>query len=339
MDGTVSLDLNDVTIKQALESILRPFDMSFIVESGTDEHKTVSMQLFEVPVREALRALGAAGGVDFRVDEGVVRVSESGRESVAIVPPLFGGVETATAIAEGVGDGLDISVVEGHVVVAGSKSDVKRFKDVAAELRDRPPGQWSVTCWIISMDNNSDFGLGVRGSPGVFASVLWGKDVYQTLYGVFFEVEGTAFGNTTEAQLLTKSSIVLVEGRKSEVGSTIETPIPRRSVSPQGTVQVIGYDYVTSGLLLTLIGTPIDNGLEVTLKPELSAVTGYVGDSPILAKRSTECTCLVRDGAVVVLSGMEELSDSGSWESPIFIGAKERGSRIVVIAHFTHIGY
>ena len=338
--GSVTLDLVNVTLSEALDSVLTPFSISYVIDSSVSDSSDITLSFSEASILQSLKAISNSTGTDLRFEDGILRATKSGIESVALVPPLFGGLDAASNLARSVATSLTVTDIEGTLVVSGDASDVKRFNMVSDQLSQRPPGQWAVEIWIISNDSSSIFAGGLSVSPGFNAILSGGTDLpTATVANFLVSLEAQLNYGSTGAELVSKTSLILLENRPTTVSSTVNTPIPTRTVSPQGTVQTTGYEYIKSGLILNLTGKPVSSGLECSIRPTISNIQGFSEFIPIVAERSTSCSFFVRSGSFVVISGMETLEASSSYDIPTFFSKNSKNSRLTIIAKFDEIGY
>lgn len=135
---------------------------------------------------------------------------------------------------------------------------------------------------------------------------------------------------TDGVRLLTMSRLHVVEGEDAmlQVGQT--TPVPRRTVSDQGTVTTTSYDQVDTGVIVHVgIRTEPDGRLRVRLQPELSDVTGFVDDAPIRARRRMTTSAVVEPGGVVVIGGFtreHERDGNAGLPGLMGLGRREQGT-------------
>ena len=107
-------------------------------------------------------------------------------------------------------------------------------------------------------------------------------------------------------RLVTRGTLVLVEDSVATLASVEQVPVPMRAVSPQGTITTSGYDLIEAGLTVVIEGRSVPGGLRLAVHPEVSQVSGYVEDYPIVASRSMDVSCMVGPGCWVVLAGLDD---------------------------------
>ena len=113
------------------------------------------------------------------------------------------------------------------------------------------------------------------------------------------------------ATLVTTQRVHCIEGQNSDmqVGQTV--PIAKKSVSDNGTVTTTDFEYVDTGMLLSVsVRSESDGNLRVSVKPEQSSITGYVEGAPIRARRRLDTTAVIKAGGIVVVGGFDSTSDS-----------------------------
>ncbi len=114
------------------------------------------------------------------------------------------------------------------------------------------------------------------------------------------------------ARTLEKSAIVaqplfvLGDGQDAKIVRGEKVPVPRRTVSNQGTVTTVGFDFVQTGystaLHLREVG-PESASLKVTT--ELSTITRFVESAPVTSIESLETVAVLESGGVYLLGSLE----------------------------------
>ncbi len=147
------------------------------------------------------------------------------------------------------------------------------------------------------LDLNAVFGGGVESSTAIAGLQL----------SALLDANETQNG----AVLVTTQRVHCIEGKDSDmqVGQTV--PIAKKSVSDNGTVTTTDFEYVDTGMLLSVsVRSESDGNLRVSVKPEQSSIIGYIEGAPIRARRRLDTTAVIKAGGVVVVGGFDSTSDS-----------------------------
>jgi type II secretory pathway component GspD/PulD (secretin) len=287
-------------------------DVTLIVVG--DGEQPVRVRLGGAPASAALRPVAhQVGGADrelavIRRDRNTYIIGEpQGDDLIARV--YYVSAESAEQMASAIG------VLGSAVVESAAVGDVLIVRDV-------PAG-------IAAIDALYESVMGARGQYVVEVRVVEVADSAARVLGLDVDVSatlslsagdaissGTGLASGTIAALLqadqddssvrlvTAGRVHVIEGQEGllRVGDTV--PVPQRSVSPEGTVQVTGFDRIETGFILPVaVRTEPDGRLRVTIQAEVSDIAGFVEGAPIVTQRSVSSSAVVEPGGLVVLGG------------------------------------
>lgn len=319
--GNVTLIAVDMSIRDAALEVARQARVSVIAPAS---EATVSVELVDVSAEEAFRRIGEAAELGVSYRDGIVSYTgaQDDREVFAIIDPGYVTTQEAEdafstiLAAEG-----EVRSVGGRIAYGGTREGLRRALDVANGFRSGPDG-WLLRVVVFEVSDRVERELGVDLSVGASFDAT-GGDVAQPVDTPFlapalagiraaFAVAALAqLSETgTESRIRTTGTLYLLEGEPARLNQGDRVPVPRRTVSPEGTVETTGFDYIDTGFTLDAQGTRVPSGLRLELAPTLSAVTGFVEDAPIFAQRSVEGVVIVDSGQWVILSGLSRLESS-----------------------------
>jgi type II secretory pathway component GspD/PulD (secretin) len=221
-----------------------------------------------------------------------------------------------------VGKGVSVKRIGERVVVSGEQEDVERMANLLSHLRAAASDTWMLDVALVSLGKSvrRDAGLDwtVGGGAGVDMSAGTGRlDISGPVFGAraaaSVAVVLRAVEEGREASTVTRGTLLLVEGQKASLQQGESVPLPRRSISPEGVVTVVGYDNIQTGFNLEAEAHRVEGGVSLKLRPRLSGVTGFQGEQPIIAERTCESTVELKSGEWIVISGLDDSSDSRSY--------------------------
>lgn len=284
--------------------------------SAGEMKDSVSVSFRRIPVRQAVEVVCSSVRRSPEFVGGVLMFPPAGRSYVTIPSSGYANPESARAAFEAlVGDTGIVKVVDGSVVVLGDDVSIRRANTLAQSLMSVKPARWTFCVWVVEVSEDFSRQLGVqlnyRGLVEVAAS---GANV-GTVADALLRASLVADGNESAGRVVSRGTLVALEGSEGTLDSGLRVPVPRRTVSNFGVVTVSGFDYVEAGFSLTVKPTPVPGGaVRVDLKPSISSISGYVEGSPILARRAVSTSATVADGDWLVLAGLDEASvvDSSS---------------------------
>jgi len=173
------------------------------------------------------------------------------------------------------------------------------------------------------IDWNVDFGRKMRftnllldednltSSDNLYST--YGKISYGNVSVDDFDVSIRALKQVSDTKILSNPKILVTnnEEAKIHVGDTVPYIISTTSGTGENAITSEEVEFVDVGLKLSVVPTINEDGfITMTLKPELSTVTGSVdsqgGGIPQVNKTLVETTVMVKDGMTVVMGGLKK---------------------------------
>lgn len=317
----VSLDADGLPAEIVLSMLADELGVSIVAPEGSDEPMT--LRVIDADGEGILRAVADRLGMAVEYSDGVVRflpATESRSEGyVLLLPGYEDPDEVANALTGLGGSGTVVKRLGGRVMVTGSAQALSAVEEFAAQLARGPDG-WllEVRVFQVSDTLRRDLGLDVAvtllARSGLRAGA--GFEELETpagglLIDALVEATGAARDVDSWAELLSVGTLFLLEGTDARLQSGSVVPVPRRTVSNEGTVTTTGFDFIDTGITVEASGRRVPDGLLLTLTPRLSSVTGFVEGAPIREERSVSGTMVIASGQTVLLSGLESGSSRG----------------------------
>jgi hypothetical protein len=321
----------------AVRDICSQCDLSVMIPKEF-EGETCDVNFSNVLIKDALTQLCAGNNkVSFNIVDNMVVFDSAVVQSVGIAENGYATPdELASAINNILPDGTSVLVANGKVVVGGTNSVVDQASAIAQLVGSHKPSSWYVDVCILSMADNWATNFGITGSIGGIVNFNADGDpnILESVLNGSWNIQS---GGGIDSVVL-RTSVILLSGTKSFVRSVEEIPVPRTTVSPQGTVTVSGYDTVNAGITLSLDCIAVDNGLRVAINPEVSDIQGYVGDRPLITRREVSSNVIIKDGDVVLLSGLWSNRTSNQFNLPLDISKSDSLNEWIVCCRFKKIG-
>lgn len=292
-----------------VNDICQQAELNVVLPVSDEKGQFITVSFDRVPVVDALRALGALRKMEPVLRNGLVEFETQSVGALGIVVPGFLAATDAAQIAKSVvGSEGGVDQAGPHVVVSGKPEAVERAAKLSEVFASTEPGQWLISMWVIEMNTRLFDKLGVELSiSGAVQGTITSGSAAEGIARAVLEGTIDAEHNRGMGRIMNHASVVLVEGSPSSIRNVTSTPIPERTVSPEGTVQTSGYTFIEAGLIVELNGRAVPGGnLFLDVKPELSSITGMVEDAPIIAKRSMQFAAMVSSGEWVIVSGLDQ---------------------------------
>lgn len=322
--GRISLAVDNVEITEVMNLLSRKERTNILLSS--DVSGTVSINLFDMTLDEAIRAIATAGGFEVEVVDGVYFVRKPPAEIAAKkrLPPItlrsfkiqYSPVDVVESVLqEYLSERGRIKALPGRqlLLVADEPEYVARIARLLEEV-DRRPRQILIEAQIleITLDETETFGVDwarlfqTGGGTGAFGTR--GLSVPGAT-GFFFELlrpDIEVFLDTLRARgrvrTLSTPRLMAIENQEASVIVGDRQGFKLTTTINQVTTESI--EFLESGVILRVTPAVDDKGrVKLEIHPEVS--TGTVSDG-IPSQTTTEVTThvLVPDGNTVFIAGL-----------------------------------
>ena len=323
--GTITLDLEDVPLGNALDAILKTSDLAFIREPGgivrivprkeirvsAIELKTVHIPVNWVPatrLADTLKPfLSKAEGSQIQAD------SDSNAILITDTPP---GVETLLALVE------KLDIPEKQVMIEMRLVDIGKalLREIGmnwslGESRKGDP-IYDLSGHITGYTPPTDYFNSVTGaSPGLGSNLTWGRMV--SIFGQDFDFDSflNANQNKTLVRVLANPRVITLNNVVAKIEIINEKPYINSVIGSGGAVSSVA-EFKESGITMEVTPYVTNNGyVRMKIKPEQKIYRGrepYAQNVPIIDRRNAETNVIIRDEETVLLGGLrqDEMNDA-----------------------------
>lgn len=199
------------------------------------------------------------------------------------------------------------------VIVADIPDRIGKF-EALADVLSAPRSQWLVEAKFIEIASGWERRLGAEfRASGALNATFSAEDLLDPVRGgaLLVELLAEASAGSTDARMVATTRVHCIDGRTAKSDYGQRTPVPRRSVSDQGTVTTVGYDIIETGVILDVAVRELPDGSALlSVIPEVSSVTGYIDDAPIVSQSRVEVEGIVPSGGVLLVGGLDTRSSS-----------------------------
>lgn len=341
--GTVTLQLTDVTLEDALNTMLMANGCHFILENNV-----IIVKPF---------ALTMNGELTTRVYN--LKYLDSYKLMKTLEPLLSGKGKMEALLSESDGDAKNQR--SNILVVTDLWENLKKIDQIVEQM-DRPQQQLQIAVWLVERITGDEKRVGID-FPKSFEASLTGAETNapitqagqgqsggeRTLLSAWYELptgpEKLHLGVLTfdklkatldilaadkRSRLVSNPKVITMNNKKAVIKIATTIPIPEISRGISGDL----YSYKEKDVSMLLEVTPVigDSGqITLDVHPILEEIVGYTGlaeaPQPITSKREVKTTVLVKDGETVVIGGL--LKDSKT----------ESTSKVWLLGDIPLIGY
>ena len=361
--GRISLNYHDAELPNVLRLLSKQNHINIV--AGKDVVGKVTVSLQNVSLREALDNILKANGFDYMVEGNVVLVkkmdtnlpgelvtkifrlkyvdAENVKKTLEHVKSKNGSIEvfdnyfdanTVQSKQRTPGNLKKTQVVArgGHssvLIVTDRPEIVRQIGDLIAQLDVEAP-QIMIESKLVEMAPLHEDKLGIDWDKTISASLFWQQMLpggKAQSYSAMVEnpragqwtlghLSASQFGmvldflkEKTDAKLISNPRITTTDDKEAviSVGTTVPIPQINRGVGGQGDIVTFNYKDVNIELRVTPHVSEGDQ-IVMTVNPVIEEITGEVvvdvNRAPITSKRAVHTTVTVRDGETVVIGGM-----------------------------------
>lgn len=324
-----------------------------VVWSDSLDRRLVSVEADKVPIDEIFAGLARRFGVssqrvghcwyvgEFRNEDRATLVRKTVRLSQE-------DISTAIAVVLG-NDARQKSYKDGLIVVSDRPEALQRLSVALDEIESVRADSWVVQLYLFSCSKDTSKSIGVDTTALLDLSYTFAKQSLAASPGnganlaSSFHAVMQATATRQDVRLVGKPLFVLGDGERSSFVSGESVPIPKKTVSGQGTVTTSGFDYVQSGLSADVsLREGGHSTASVTVHVSLGEITGYVETAPIQSKNDFTTTAVVSSSGVYLLGALDQdsstLGASGLHELLLLKNTRaEKGSQIQVWARIYRV--
>lgn len=322
----VSLNVVNGDVREVLRSVARAEGLNIVLDDSVQGSVTVNLQ--DVSSDEAIRSIALARGLSVTRDSGTIIISakssaDNGFSSVHVFPLKFAAPEDMLSAVQLMVNGrssgnksesksdkkntsdkaeavrtsarLWVDTGTNSLLMYGTEEQARQAESLISRL-DVPAPQISLEARIVSLEKQDANNLGVSWS--------W-PDIGMKHFGDFeLGMNVDALIKKGSAELLSRPNITTVQGREAVINIGGEVPVPSVSVTNSTTTTSI--EYRQAGIILRYTPYVNEDG-HITVKVHTEVSTPqYVEDMKAykFQKRSADTMVRLQDGETMVIGGL-----------------------------------
>jgi len=312
-----------------VDELGRQSGRSVICDEGLAERR-VTMRLREgESVEEALSLAARAVDAELIQRQGawIVGKRQRGDQTVLVrrVRSLDSGdVERALKTILTAGEGNLVAYKDGVVILVEAPDVIERAQRMLDELEVVQRSQWEMEVHLVTMTQRDYVDLGLDSTPSVELAVS--QTIGSQAAGLVDHARLNAKLSTvlTAAQQRSSMSVeaqqkfILLDGETFSFNDETKVPVPKKSVSNEGTVQTIGMAFETAGTTVSCkIREMSARSLRVECLVEVSEVVDITSEGlPRIDSRKLSAPIIIEDGGAYLVGSFRrdrQRSGRGSW--------------------------
>lgn len=365
MQKKVSIDVSDVPIDMVIRQLAEQVDVDFIKSPQVTGNVTVT--LTDVSVKEALKSILQVNNADYIMGENVVRILT--REEMPVVSEtlvtqtfeiIYADVaQVAAALDKFKSSQGSVSFIQGtsHIIVTDTESKLRDIKSLLEKI-DRITPQVLVEVRIYDITSKDNYDLGVewnagrrtnfdasgniinddivveKGGADTYVGSLTDPTLSAGFQGATNKTADATLGflrlgvlndhvnidavlraekENIDAKLLANPRILVTDNEEATFDIVTEQPYVEKTISSGTVTESVKFKDVGVKLVVTP-HVARDGMLRMTIAPEFSVlverVTVSSSNVPVVDTRKVKTVALVKDGQAVVLGGLKKKETS-----------------------------
>ncbi|MBN2483896.1 MAG: secretin and TonB N-terminal domain-containing protein [Candidatus Omnitrophica bacterium] len=331
----IDLDYKDADIVNVLRSLAFMHNLNIVMGPGVKGDVTLSLQ--NVTLKEALEAVLATNGLVYSLRNDVVYVAKGDPEAVemqseVIFLKYISSSEAQNLLKKSLSSKGDIKINEAanSIVITDTPTHIAKAKALLRKI-DLAPQQVIIEAKIVDVTLTDIDALGIKWDvdyapgKGIFSrntvteeqitssidlsskseDVTGGQiniDTF-TLKNVNVSATIDALIKNGKATILASPSIAVVNGQEARIVIGERYPYKERTQTPTGTTETT--KFVDIGVTLRVTPHINDDGyITMRLHPEVSSLQSALDAGPRITTREADTTVRVKGGETLVIGGL-----------------------------------
>jgi len=305
---------DNVPVPQFFEYVARAYRISVIFDPSL-ANKSVTLNLYQSKLDTLLDAVSRLLSVSVVKIGDVFYIGTIKPEDRAFfvrVVPRLSKQEIESLFTSILGDaGRYVVYPDGLVIVVDVQAVLQRVSDMLDLVSKVPNDSWVIQLFIFNFRGSAGETLGLDSN---FAGDLSFKLLRESgsPLNTHFSGAGLLSGlfqaekQSSDISLLSQPLFVLLDGGEASFVYGDRVPVPKKSVSNEGTVTTSGYEYIQTGLNYSVTIRQLNEDMaKLGLNLSLSSVVGYVGEAPITDQQDFMTSANISSGGVYLLGSVQ----------------------------------
>jgi hypothetical protein len=291
-----------------------------VVESNLDQ-QPVTVDLLQQTVPEALHVIARRLGVEVTRQGDLYYLGTLRREDRAFLVRRVRRL-SAQELTQCVGvvssdKGEVVAFTDGLVVIADRVEVLARVDELLSQVEAAESPTWVLQLYLVSLQDAALRELGFDAKPTIdvaatFASASAGAPTAASalaLKGGLDAVLKTA-AEDSRGGLVAQPLFLLGDGAQSTFTRGERVPVPKTTVSDQGTVTTTGYEQVQTGLVCKVSLRELTTvAAKLTLEATISDIVGFVGSAPRTREDGYQTVVPIESGGVYLVGSLVRQAD------------------------------
>lgn len=348
----INIEYKDADLSSVLRSLSWTYKLNIV--TGPDIKGKVNINLQDISVEQALEAILTINGLIYSKRDGVIYISSGDKDVVEVRTDVLSlkyltaaqGQNLSKKMLSSKGD-IKIDEVSNKLIITDYESNISKIKELIQSV-DVAPKQILIEAKIIDITSSDLRSLGLEWDVdyqptkgGLFDRTTKAQEV---LTGGFnmgstssdldvgqFTIDALTFKNATftgtidtlvrdgKATLLASPSIAVINGQEARIVIGERFPYKERTQTTSGTTETT--KFVDIGTTLKVTPQINDDGyITLNIHPEVSSLFAALDAGPRITTREADTTVRIKEGETLIIGGLIKQTDNASKEKIPIIG-------------------
>jgi type II secretory pathway component GspD/PulD (secretin) len=310
----VTLSADGMQLAEFVRSLSDQTGVSVVVSDRLDD-KRVTLDVKQVEIGMVLDMLARRMGVQVSRNGDVFFIGELRPEDRGVLVHKVRRltrdeiVQIASVYSSDTGR---LHVTDDGLLIVGDRVAVlDRIREMVERVEAVPVDTWVFQLHMVSMrrDDMSEFGFDVLPAADValtFARAAGGDLTSTATAAASLQAILRADRERSSVDIVAEPMLLVAEGQTGSFIDGENVPVPRRSVSDQGTVTTVGFDFFQTGLEVEVIPRELayDRG-RFDIRVSIADITGFVNDAPIVNRQQLDIVLTAASGGVYLIGSLD----------------------------------
>jgi type IV pilus assembly protein PilQ len=343
--GLLSLDFEDTDIRDVVRVLAEISGLNMIV--GPDIDVRVDVQLKDVTWQQALDVILKTYNLTYKQEENLIRIMtlDQMRVEEEKVPLETRIVYLNFAKAEEIQPSLEkmlsprgsiqTYIRTNSLIITDLPENTIKIEKVANQLDTRTP-QVMIEALMADVTLTNEERLGIDWDikhPDDFYETTMSQSLqFSEEYSAVIQFGKTLFRKNEldmliemwkkdeRVDVLANPKIMTLDNLQATIALTEEEPYTQTTTTDQGTVTSTAFKETGIKLFVTPHITTKDNWISMNVQVEQSFKSGTVGGEPVVDSRTAETNLMVRDGETIVIGGLRRRQDQVTLDKVPILG-------------------
>ena len=325
VSGTVRMNLENVTLRQAMDMLVHPYNCEYWVNDNVIIVKPVNVVMKGGRITKIYRLRYSDA---FNVAK-IVKTMVSNDSLVEVFHPEFLDFDVSGKNRKLAGEVAVQGIRRTSVLVVTERPEViKEIDRVLAEL-DKAPVQILIESKLVEMAPSTSEQLGIDWDK-TLTTQLWGNQEMGSQALDYSAINKNPFNGNwqmgylsisqyklvldflrekTDSKLISNPSLMTMDNEESSISVGTTVPIPQVQRGSGGTGDMVTFDYKEINIQLNVTPHVGKKGkITMYVNPVIEEISGWVESgqnrAPITNKRSVNSIVTVKNGETVVIGGL-----------------------------------